>query len=440
MISHDEFVVRLHNINPNINALEKYTKSHNKIKVKCLICDFVWDALPTNLLRGHGCNNCASIKLSKLFKKSQNQFELEVQNLTNGNISVISEYKNITERINFHCNICGQEFNRLPHNFLSSPKCPVCDGTECANGINDLWETNPEIASMLLNADDGYKYTIRNRKVKLDWKCSCGNIIKSRTLNYVLLNGLACKKCCDGLSYPNKFMFNVLSQLSIEFEAEKSFSWSDDRKYDNYIPFINCIIENHGIGHYEIQIHKKGKTVEQEQQNDTYKKQLAIANNIEEYITIDARYSELAWIKQSILNSRLAELFDLSNIDWVECHKYATKSIIYHICELWKHHNQIGEISKQLKLHTCTVSGYLKTGNKLGLCDYSPDKNRSNSTFYYKSKPILCVTTNEKFRSIKEAMLKHHLGHKKIVDCCNGAIQFAGHSESGEKLQWKYVS
>ena len=56
--SHEEYMEELKNINPNIICIDKYTDSTRKIKVKCLKCNTTWDALPFNLLQGHGCPTC----------------------------------------------------------------------------------------------------------------------------------------------------------------------------------------------------------------------------------------------------------------------------------------------------------------------------------------------------------------------------------------------
>ena len=58
--------------------------------------------------------------------------------------------------------------------------CGCCNGKVVVKGINDMWTTNPELAKLLVNPDDGYKYTSTSGK-KVDWRCPiCNTIIYSK--------------------------------------------------------------------------------------------------------------------------------------------------------------------------------------------------------------------------------------------------------------------
>ena len=56
--THAEFQNELYSINPDIICVGDYVGSSTKIKVQCLKCGCEWEALPLNLLRGHGCPAC----------------------------------------------------------------------------------------------------------------------------------------------------------------------------------------------------------------------------------------------------------------------------------------------------------------------------------------------------------------------------------------------
>ena len=50
------------------------------------------------------------------------------------------------------------------------------------------------------------------------------------------------------------------------------FEWSENKRYDVYIPYLNCIVENHGEQHYNNSFKSlNGRTLEEEQKNDKYK-------------------------------------------------------------------------------------------------------------------------------------------------------------------------
>ena len=62
----------------------------------------------------------------------------------------------------------------------------------------------------------------------------CG-YIKNINLHNLLTNGIGCPRCGDGISFANKFVFNLLQQCNVEFENEKRFDWSNGKIYDIYL-------------------------------------------------------------------------------------------------------------------------------------------------------------------------------------------------------------
>jgi hypothetical protein len=114
-----------------------------------------------------------------------------------------------------------------------------------------------------------------------------------------------------------------------------------------------------------------GRTNEEEMENDDLKMYLAYNNGIKKYVILDCRDSELEWIKNSILNSKLAKVFDLTNVDWLKCNEFATNTnLIKNTCELWNKGLGASDISKILKISYGSVIRYLHKGTELNLCNY----------------------------------------------------------------------
>lgn len=295
----------------------------------------------------------------------------------------------------------------------------------------NIWNTNPQLASILANEEDGYKYT-QTSKQKVDWKCSsCNSVIKNKTINSVNSYGLSCNYCSDGFNYPEKFFANFLKQLNVEFEYQKTFEWSQNKIYDFYIEDLNIIIETHGRQHYDKGFERiGGRTVEEEQANDKLKYKLAMENGVDKYIVIDCRYSEMEYIKNSIMNSELTDLFDLSTISWNQCEHDALKSLVIEACELWN--SDIGstvKIGSILNISEETVRNYLKKGTKIGLCDYEVEKRRN-------VKVVQLTLDGEyinTFDSIIKASKEAGVGKTSIINACNGAFQ---HSKG---FKWLYL-
>lgn len=208
-------------------------------------------------------------------------------------------------------------------------------------------------------------------------------------------HGLGCS-CSDGNSYPNKFVVSLLSQLEIGFETEKVFEWSKGKRYDIYIASINLIIENHGIQHYKKS--NRGRSLQEEQDNDSYKEKVARSNGMQYYIQLDCRKSDLEWVKSSIMNSELPTILNFKecDIDWVECEKFSRNSVILEACSLYKKLGHTKSVAKELNISRRTATIYLIKGSKLGLCDYDPklamkDKTiRNRGSNHPNSKKVIC--------------------------------------------------
>lgn len=311
-------------------------------------------------------------------RKTNEEF---LQELKDKNIiyTPLEEYKGSSTKIKWYCPKCKNTFYASPNNILNGRGCSYC--RKCAKsiliGFNDMWTTNPKLASMLLNPDDGYKY-MQNSHSYTDWVCPvCKSIVYNKRISYVNEHGVSCPNCSDGISYSEKFISNLLKQLKVNFVHDCSFDWSNGKRYDFYIKELSLIIECHGEQHYIDGFTKVGgKSAKEQQDIDIYKKNIALNNKIEKYLQLDCRISKLEYIKNSIINSCFSKIFDLSNVDWDECHRYSINSSrIVEACELWNKTKDTKRISEELCISRTTVIEYLKNGAILGLCDYDPKKN-----------------------------------------------------------------
>lgn len=55
----ESFIEKMKEVNPDIETIGEYVNAYTKIKCRCLIDGYEWDATPTNLLQGTGCPRCA---------------------------------------------------------------------------------------------------------------------------------------------------------------------------------------------------------------------------------------------------------------------------------------------------------------------------------------------------------------------------------------------
>jgi predicted transcriptional regulator len=215
------------------------------------------------------------------------------------------------------------------------------------------------------------------------------------------------------------------------------------KEYDFYLNNYNIVTEAHGIQHYEES--NRGRSLKDEQENDRIKKELALQNNIEKekYIVIDCRYSDLDWIKNSILDSYLNELFDLSKVDWLKAEEFALSNRVKEACKLWNNNPSLSvtEIAKLMNLDRQIVRKYLKKGKEHNWCDYNAEleSNKSIDKFVDRNLvSIVCIDTKAIFKSIKQCADKSlELFKVKLLD--TGICRACKSHKKYKGFMFKYI-
>ena len=341
-------------------------------------------------------------------------------------------YSGYRSRMNFYCDL-EHSWNALVSDVLQGHGCPYCCNQRVLIGFNDLWTTDPDIASLLTNLEDGYMYT-RGSEAKLDFTCKDCGFISKHIINNATKYGAPCPKCSDGVSFANKFMFNASDQLQIDFECEYSIEGKDYR-YDFFLEDYNMIIEMHGKQHYEGWNDKR--SLEEIQLIDKEKMIYAKNNGINNYIVVNSSKSDMDYISNNIIQSRLSELFDFSIVDWRRCLFYASSSMVKHTAKLYNEGHANTEIAKKLHVSMTTVWKWLKIAKDLNLCSYHPVNK-----FLDSMRKIICVTTLEIFESLSEASQKYNISVTNLSKVCKHKkhCNHAGkHPITGEMLSWMYL-
>ena len=303
----------------------------------------------------------------------------------------------------YKCKTCGAERQYIvKQQKRAIMKClNGCHGSiKCLSkpivGLDDIATTHPEIAKYFVNQEETKECKIGVNTKKL---LRCPNCLYEKyiTPRRVLREGFSCPICSDGYSYSEKFVGGLLKQLGVEFKPQ--YSIDGRKRYDFYLPVYSCIIETHGTQHYEEV--KRGRTLKEEQENDRYKKELALSSGIEHYIVLDCRDSTHKWIKNSILSSELVDLlnFNEDDIDWKEIEMLRNGSLFIEVINYYIQNSdntntvKIGEI---FGICDTTVGKYLQRGEELGLCEY----NRYPRQKYVviKDDEVLCVGTSRELR------------------------------------------
>jgi|GEM_PF-295567 len=186
------FIKRIKKINSTIKIIGQYTNAKKRIRCQCSICDYQWDAIPNNLLRGHGCPKCGKIKNSNNRRKSADKFANELKTI-NPTIELLEPYTSSNTKIKCHCLVCDTIWNTIPNSLLKGHGCPKCAKKRIGNKsrkssnqfANELKAVNPTIELL-------EPYTSSSIKVKC-YCLVCGNIWSA--LPHSLLKGHGCPKC-----------------------------------------------------------------------------------------------------------------------------------------------------------------------------------------------------------------------------------------------------
>lgn len=305
----------------------------------------------------------------------------------NGDFIVTSKYNGKDKRISCHCNIHNCDWNPFASALNQGCGCPYCAGKFVVIGKTDLWTTRPDIAKLLYDSNDGYRYSSGSGR-RTYFVCPiCGNI-EIKRIATVCGQGFSCKKCADGISYPNKFARALLDQLHVQNHmCEWQPDWAKPYFYDNYFEHggNKYILEMDGGFHYN-EFQYDQSSLEQVRLRDKIKDKMAIDHKIN-VIRVECLKSNCEYIKTNIMNSVLSEIFDLSFINWTECDSRSQNSLVKETCSMYKSGvHDFNVIGEKLHISVVTVQRYLSRGAKLNWCDYDPnvaklhlDKNPENA-------------------------------------------------------------
>ena len=323
------------------------------------------------------------------------------QTIVNNNLSY--EYK---------CLNCGYQGVVTQYNLIKRKiRCSsCCKNSKIVNNKNCLSTTTPWILEYLKNKEDGKKYLPGSSK-KITFKCPICGEERMSPINYIVSQGFNCLKCGKSISYPNKLMRIILEKSGIDFEYEKKFEWSFNKRYDFYIPSKNIIIEVDGSQHLYDNI----------KENDIIKETLAIDNGVN-IIRVKAYNSNYKYIKNELNKIDFFKILDLNEVNIEECDILLKKNdeMYQKIINLWNNGYTVLEISNELNIKKFNIRNYLKKLNDLGLIKYDGIKEINRKTRI----KVLDLLTNEIYESISECSKKNNISRETIKRNNRGRFKF----------------
>ena len=437
--THEEFVKEIETLYPDRYCfLTEYDGLRKPMMVKRNNCNHVLKVYPSNLYYDSDCPECTKNKNRQLFI---NNFT----NLFNGEFELVDkdEYINSNTKVHVKHKMCRTIFPVTPHSILYSKRliCPKCDNsTNLVPYVNDIYTLDKEMYKLLKDKNDGHKY-FPNSRQKTWFVCPFCKKEHYRAINNVHSYGISCDRCSDNISYPEKYMGELLSQLGISYIRQFNDYWTKTYRYDFYFSYnnINFLIEMDGGLHFN-QYQKGNKSLLDIQASDMEKDELAMKNGFH-LIRINSDYPSIYnrndYLKKNIKKSELNSVFDLAIVDFNRCNTIAQSSFIWLVSQKWNEGiKDYSELAKIFSVSEATIRNYIIIASNISLIPerYDDIKHRNRKIIGIKNGTrVMCNETNEIFSSFKEADRKYN---------CNVAIYFSrplnytGVLEDGTKLTW----
>jgi hypothetical protein len=360
--------------NPHIEVLGEYTKQGCKILCKCLRHDIEFEAVSQSLMQGKGgCPMCTKEKHSQQ-RISSEELRQRFDEL-NPRLKLVDEHIKLNTWVKVYCMDCRQYFDKMltyPYIKNKQCKCSVCINRTIIEGFNDVATTRPDLIKYFKDKNDALKYG-HGMTDKLTFVCPDCGFEKELKIEVLARQGFGCPCCGDGVSYPNKFIRSFMRQLNVDnMIFEYSPNWAKKYFYDCHFEYKGCkyLIEIDGQQHFKKSSNFE-MTLAEVQKRDKEKAMLAEYNGYI-LIRIDAQKSNKDYLLGQIKNSLLANLFDISKIDWDKCNADATTNLAKEICLYAEKTmpNKYCEICQVYNISADTIRKYLRQGTAFGWCSY----------------------------------------------------------------------
>ena len=379
--------------NGEIEILGEYISASDRIECICHIHNVVWCPIAASLYKGIGCVKCKADSIIAHKSKTNDKFQQELKQFRKHGRDIYSDdvYINGYTKIWFYCSK-GHRWMARPNDILNGDGCPYCSGHRVAIGENSLWDTHPNVAILLEDPQDGYKYSAGSDE-RANFVCPSCKTVHNKIIGNVCRRGFSCSACSDKVSYPQKFARALLKQLPvINIQYEYNPEWLKPYRFDGYFEYLDdkYVLEMDGhIGHGNRQFGTRDKDVDGHNR-DIIKDSLAADHNIQ-VIRIDCNYEmshRFEHVKNHILESKLNDLFILTDIDWILCDRCGQEKLVPLVAELYNQGLSLSEIHSIVGYNKRTIGRWLKQATNIGLCDYNTEEARRRGVLFARNLTI----------------------------------------------------
>lgn len=276
--------------------LINYTKMSDPVTYECLVCHkehylYSGSAL---FMKKHLCNDCwYSVGNGEKTKEYKDKALKIIDGLNDLEFIEFGYNRKLMKpTIKFKCLKCGLVSELQLVFFLKRTACPGCSYNAKHFTTQGVQNRLPDEYTLL----EEYKGTDTKVLVRHE---GCGFIWK--TTVHGLLSDYRCPKCSKKHSKGEQNIIKWLTENNINFQTEYKFDWSENRRYDFYLPDYKMVIEYMGIQHYKT-VKFFQKTLEEQQEIDVWKKEQALLHGFQYFSISYLDYENI----ENILAQRLS--------------------------------------------------------------------------------------------------------------------------------------
>jgi hypothetical protein len=184
-----------------IKRIGEYKNIDTKILFKCLIDDYIWEAIPNSILNtGHGCPKCSNhLRLSN---------EIIDERISCRPIKRIGEFTSVNKKIEWICLYHNTSWMETSANILyHQGACPLCNKTKIF--------TNEIIDEILKKKNIKRMEEYKNSKTKIKFNCTICNYFW-KTTPQVLCSKHGCPNCSNRARLTNEIIDERISDRPIK--------------------------------------------------------------------------------------------------------------------------------------------------------------------------------------------------------------------------------
>jgi predicted nucleic acid-binding Zn-ribbon protein len=244
-LTNTEFIQKSKNIHGDIYdySLVNYINARTKVKIKCKICNTIFNQQPYHHSTTTGCPICVGKY------KTTDRFITEANELHDSKYDYSRvKYKSATHKIEILCKRCGNTFKQIPNSHLRGCGCNICGGSKKSNTKTFIQKAN----RLHRNKYDYSLVEYTNSHAKINIKCNkCHAVFSNQPSNH--LQGQGCPHC--KFSKGESIISNFLNDNKFFYIFQKRFSdcrgtGNKPLAFDFYLPLRNILIEFDGKQHF----------------------------------------------------------------------------------------------------------------------------------------------------------------------------------------------